>query len=188
MVNWGNFHGFFSTGIPSAVLYPSIIVTIALIVAGVLCGKVRNKVRYTLFILLVEYLFVVLCSTVICRPSITFVFDRLELVPLWTYKCVINHAPGVSVWDIVLNVALFMPLGFLVKLIYPSLSLLKMLGIAVICSLFIEINQYIFEKGVAQTDDVMHNVIGALSGWFIAKCCIRLWDVIYSRSRFVRKL
>jgi glycopeptide antibiotics resistance protein len=96
-------------------------------------------------------------------------FDRLELMPFWTYKCVIAHVPGVSVWDIVLNVVLFLPLGFLVKLLKPSLSIFKMLMVAFTLSLFIETNQYFFEKGVAQFDDVMHNMIGAVIGWLLAK-------------------
>lgn len=172
MIDWGHFTSFFTTGIPSGVLVTSLISTVILLIIGLLWKKVKNKKEYSLWILLIEYLFVVVCSTVICRPSVNFDFDRLELIPFWTYKCVIAHAPGVSVWDIILNVVLFIPLGFLVKLIYPSISALKILGIALLCSLFIETNQYVFEKGVAQIDDVMHNVIGALLGWLLAKWII----------------
>lgn len=168
MINWGGFYVFFSTGIPSVVLYPSFIVTIALIVVGAFCGKVRNKVRFALFILLFEYLFVVVCSTIICRGTSFLTFNRLELTPFWTYKAVITHMRGVSVWDIILNVVLFLPLGFLVKQIWSSVSIIRMLLIALLCSLFIETNQYLFEKGVAQFDDMMHNVIGALIGWLLA--------------------
>ena len=72
---------------------------------------------------------------------------------------------GVSVWDIALNVALFVPLGFLAKLIYPAIPINKMLLIAVGGSVFIEVNQYLGEKGVAQIYVVMHNTIGAGIGW-----------------------
>ena len=155
MINWSNFNGFFSTGVPPKVLYPSLVVFIALIVAGTFCEKVRNKWRYALFILLIEYLFVVTCSTIICRGQQSFEFDRVELIPFWTYLSIITHTPGVSVWDIVLNIVLFLPFGILVKLLYPSMSALKMLGVVVLCSLFVETNQYVFEKGVTQIDDMM---------------------------------
>lgn len=125
---------------------------------------------------MIEYLFVVTCSTIICRGQQSFEFDRVELIPFWTYLSIITHTPGVSVWDIVLNIVLFLPFGILVKLLYPSLSALKMLGVAVLCSLFIETNQYVFEKGVTQIDDVMHNVIGALLGWLMAKIVLQ-WKI-----------
>lgn len=140
---------------------------------GLLCKRVQNKTRYTLWVLLMVYLIVLICSTVICRKVIVFEFDRLQLMPFWTYKAVIHHTPGVSVWDIVLNVALFMPLGFLVKLISPAIPIGKMLLIAFGSSVFIEVNQYYWEKGAVQIDDVMHNTVGAALGWGMAWLCVR---------------
>ena len=168
MIDWGNFQGFFSTGLPAFVLYPSLIFAVILIAIGVFCRKVRNKARYTLVILLVEYLFVVVCSTIICRGHQSFKYAKLELVPFWTYKAVVEKVPGVSVWDIILNVVLFVPLGLLIKLIYPAISLGKIVIVAVFCSLFIETSQFVFEKGIAQIDDVMHNTIGAAIGWLLS--------------------
>lgn len=169
MIDWGNFRDFFTTGIPSIVLYPSLIITAVLLIVGQIWKRINNKKTCALWIFFIEYAFIVVCSTIICRDTVFFEFDRLELTPFWTYSSVINHTPGVSVWDIVLNIVIFFPLGFLLKLLSPSLSLLKMLIIAVCCSVFIEINQYVFEKGVAQLDDIMHNTFGGIIGWFIAR-------------------
>lgn len=179
MINWGNFKGFFSTGIPSDVLNTSLGVSALVIVAMVLVGVWHScslKViwRRVLWVLLAEYLFVVACSTVFFRGVQSFTYARLELMPFWTYKAVVAHIPGVSVWDIVLNVVLFLPLGFLLKLIYHTLPLSKTLLIAVVGSLCIETCQYVFEKGIAQIDDVMHNTIGAGLGWGIAKALLLL--------------
>lgn len=151
------------------VLYPSLIVTGVLMVYGLWAKRIVNKRPFVLWILLIEYFFIVACSTIICRGAMTFGFDRLELTPFWTYAAVMNHTPGVSIWDIVLNVVLFIPLGFLVMSLYTNMRLWKMALIAVCCSVFIETNQYFFEKGIAQIDDVMHNTIGAMIGWGIAK-------------------
>lgn len=181
MIDWSNFKGFFTTGIPSNVLYPSLLVT-AIILIVVLIWKRKNYRRNVLWVLLIEYTFIVVCSTIICRTTVNVGFDRLKLTPFWTYIAVIEHTPGVRVWDIVLNVVLFLPLGFLLKLLRPSLSLPKVLVIALLCSIFIEMNQYIFEKGVAQIDDVMHNVIGALLGWTLAHGILR-----FSRRKITRK-
>ena len=178
MINWGNFNGFFSTGIPSEMLYSSlatiVVVIVIIVVKGVSCSKSSRIIwRNVLWVLLAEYAFVVVCSTIICRGVQSFEFARLELTPLWTYKAVFAHTPGVSMWDIVLNVVLFVPLGFLVKLLYPNLKLWKMALIAVCCSVFIETNQYFFEKGIAQIDDVMHNTVGAMIGGGIAWLCVQ---------------
>ena len=169
MIDWGNFSGFFTTGLPSAVLYTSLSVSVMAIVMGLANKCVNNKTRFVLWVLLIEYLFVLICSTVICRDAISFEFDRLELSPLWTYSAVIHHTPGVSVWDIVLNVVLFVPLGLLIKMIYPKISVWRIVFIGLVCSVFIEANQFLFEKGAAQSDDVMHNTLGAVIGWMIAK-------------------
>lgn len=174
MINWDGLGSFFTTGIPSPIFYTSLSVMVFALLVVLGCRRIENKKRGLIGILLLEYLFVVLCSTVICRKKVTFIFEEFELTPLWTYKAVLNHVYGVSVWDIVLNVVLFVPLGLLVKLLYPKLKLWKMVLIAIGCSVFIEANQYFFEKGIAQIDDVMHNTIGAGIGWLLANGIILL--------------
>jgi len=120
---------------------------------------------------------ILICSTVICRKPFYFEFERLQPTPFWTYKAVIEHTPGVRVWDIILNVVLFVPMGFLIKLIYPAISIWKIFIIAVCCSFFIETNQYMFEKGIAQIDDVMHNTIGCAIGWLLSYGVLRLSSI-----------
>ena len=153
------------------------------IIIGIACKGIKNKRQYVLWVLLIEYLFVLVCSTVICRGEITFEFDRLELTPFWTYIAVINHTPGVRVWDIILNVVLFVPLGFLVKLLFRELKLWKMVLIAIGLSVFIETNQYFFEKGIAQFDDVMHNTIGSAIGWGLALLSVQGFNKFKSLSK-----
>lgn len=166
------FLDYFSVGLPLYVLYSSFGLTIVVIIVA--SRLFRNKRRVVLSALLVEYIYIVVCSTIIFRRINTYKFERIQLTPFWTYRAVMTHTIGVSFWDIVLNVVLFMPLGFLVKLLYPSISSFKMLLVALGCSICIEINQYIFEKGVTQIDDVIHNVIGALMGWIMALIVIKL--------------
>lgn len=183
MVEWKGFGLFFSTGIPNIVLLLLMIVTTLVIVGGLLCWHVKNKMNYTLWVLVVEYGFVVLCSTVICREEITCGFDRIQLTPFWTYMAVFNHTPGVSVWDIMLNIVLFLPLGLLIKLIYPSITFGKMIMIAFVCSLGIEVSQFLFCKGISQIDDVIHNTIGAAVGWGFAKISMTVSQRIMRNNR-----
>ena len=162
-----NFSGFFSTGLPSIILYPSLGVTVSVIFWGLFLDCIKDKRCFVLLTLLVEYIFVVVCSTVVFRPSLSIA--RWELTPFWTYRAVMEHVSGVSVWDIILNVVLFVPFGFLVKMLFPKMSVCKMLSIAALFSLGIEVLQNIYSKGISQFDDIMHNTIGAVLGCFIAK-------------------
>ena len=134
MIDWDKFGLFFRTGIPSELLYLSLLSTLVVIIAGLLWKRLYHKKRFVIWALLVEYLFVVLCSTIICRPTISSSLDKIQLTPFWTYQSIILHTQGVSVWDIVLNVVLFVPLGLLVKLLYPKLSQIRMMLIATGCS------------------------------------------------------
>lgn len=174
MINWGDFTIFFSTGISSEILIESLLITVIAIIVGQFWKRVHWKLRYVLWVLLAEYVFVVACSTVICRGVKSFKYARLKLTPFWTYQAVLEQVPGVSVWDIILNVVLFVPLGFFVKLLYPNIKLWKVMLIAIGCSILIETNQYIFGRGVTQIDDVMHNTIGAILGWLLAKLTIMI--------------
>ena len=187
MINWGGFNLFFKTGIPSELLYPSLLLTLVGIIDGLFWKKRDKEKSFVLWVLLAEYAFIVICSTIICRGGQSFKYARLELETFWTYKAVVAHTPGVSVWDIVLNVVLFVPLGLLVKSLYTNMRLWKMALIAVCCSVFIETNQYFFEKGIAQIDDVMHNTIGALFGWGIAKLVQSAWFLDEPSGKAERK-
>ena len=164
----------FNTGVPAEVLHMSAIMAVLAIILGLLLKVINQKGRYVLWVLLVEYLFVVACVTVICRSTPTFVYAKLELMPFWTYQAILNHTPQVTVRDIIRNLMLFLLLGFLVKLLFPKLHLGKMLLIAVACYICIETSQYLFEKGIAQIDDVMHNAIGSMIGWGVAKVALGL--------------
>ena len=181
MISWDNFTGFFRTGIPIEVLVISLLMALLVAAIGMFCKQVANKKSFVLWVLLIEYLFVVACSTIIFRGEQSFTYAKLELIPFWTYWAVVKHIPGVSIWDIILNVVLFMPLGFLVTLLFPKIPWWKVLMIAMAMSIIIETNQYFFEKGIAQIDDVMHNTIGAIIGWLIARGCIRLMDKCNSK-------
>ncbi len=168
---WDNFSLFFRTGLPSYVLYPSLGLALLVVLSGLLIDYVKDKKVFVLWVLLVEYVFIVVCSTIVFRPCIDYA--RWEWMPFWTYKAVINHISGVKGWDIILNVVLFMPLGLFLKLLFPKLSIIRMLLIAILCSLSIEILQNVLRKGISQFDDIMHNSLGCVLGWLLAYCCIR---------------
>ena len=92
-----DFRDFFKIGIPPIVLYISLIVTL---VVSVFCyfSPLVKKIHSVLIAIFVEYLFIIVCSTIICRGQQSFEYAKLELEPFWTFKAVIERVPGVSVW------------------------------------------------------------------------------------------
>lgn len=156
---------FFKTGISSGYLIGSIILTVVAIICGLLTGRVKDKTHYVIWELFVEYILVVICSTIVFRPEFTdALFPRLQLSPFWTYRAVLSHTIGVSVWDIVLNVVLFVPFGFFVALLFPKSHWGQILLGALVFSFSIEMSQYILSKGISQFDDLMHNLLGCAIG------------------------
>lgn len=133
------------------------------ILIGMLVMKVSRAKRFVLGALLVEYYFLVLCSTVICRAS--HEERSIELMPFWNYPDIWNRVDyPEDLIEVLLNVALFMPIGLLLGGIGFKIKKILLAGICL--SGIIEVSQYAFCKGLCETDDVMHNSFGCAIGYF----------------------
>ena len=75
-------------------------------------------------------------------------------------------------WDIVLNILLFIPLGFLL-----GVKGWKAILFGFLLSAFIECAQYLFLLGYCEADDVLNNTIGTVVG-------IGVWKML---SVFIKK-
>lgn len=158
---------FFKTGIPSEVLYSSLLISVIVIIIGLMMKTVNDKWRYIGRVLFVEYVVVVICSTVLFRPKLSMA--RIEITPFWTYFAVYNHTYGVSIWDIILNIVLFFPLGIFLAILFPKLKIGKAVLIGVLSSVCIELSQLVLQRGIVQFDDVLHNTIGCCLGFLVTK-------------------
>lgn len=153
--------------IPEVVLYSSFLVTVVLLLLGLNLKGIREKKRFFLWVLLLEYVFLVVSSTIVFRAPRFPV--RFELIPFWTYYAIANHDFGVSIWDIVLNIVLFVPLGILISSLFPSFSFKKVVLLGLAFSLCIELSQFFWARGIAQFDDLMHNSLGCFLGFCIVR-------------------
>jgi glycopeptide antibiotics resistance protein len=68
--------------------------------------------------------------------------------------------------NIVGNLLLLIPWGFLIPIIFEINSRKILLFSTFFLSLFIEAVQYIFILGVADVDDIIYNLLGALLGFY----------------------
>lgn len=124
----------------------------------------REGLRYSSLMLLAEWIFLVLCVSVLFREGGEDY--HLNLIPLISYfdygensylmeKAALN----------ILNVVLFFPVGLLLGCGYKNMSWRRAMGIGVLLSVSIEIFQLIFKRGLCETDDVIHNVAGCMIGY-----------------------
>ena len=129
---------------------------------------VRTGLRWSSFLLLIEYIFLLFCSTVIFRP--TGETRRYDFHPFWSYD-----RPELLVENI-MNVIVFIPVGMILgsllrvkgswtSQVTKSMTWLVALLIGCSISITVEALQYFFHKGFSETDDVMHNTVGCLIGF-----------------------
>lgn len=80
-----------------------------------------------------------------------------------------NTLPIVS---LILNIFLYYPLGYLLPILFPKLKPKHVILIGCLCSIATEATQYLLKIGWCETDDVIHNTLGAAIGVWVW-----LWQV-----------
>ena len=68
-----------------------------------------------------------------------------------------------------MNVIVFIPVGLLLGCAFKQVTWWKALLIGYSISVTIEALQFWFMKGFSEVDDVMHNTVGCVIGWFMVK-------------------
>lgn len=68
---------------------------------------------------------------------------------------------------IILNILLFLPLGYLLSILVPNRKSRCIILVGIISSIAIELAQYFLEMGYCETDDVIHNTLGTAIGVWI---------------------
>jgi len=156
----------YDNGVPFVV----VIVT-CLFVCSIVLLLFRVKTNYSVFVrqasfcLLMGYVFLVLCTTIFYREE-TFE-KRYYLQPLWSYSVLYNKLLA----QILMNVMLFIPIGFFVGGALKKKHIWNALRIGFALSFFIELTQLITTRGVFNVDDIIHNILGCVIGYGIFRLC-----------------
>ena len=114
---------------------------------------VRNGWRKIAKLLLIEYVFLIYCSTVIFRET----NDTTKYKPttIETYKEIIEKGSLRIDPEILMNVLVFVPLGLLVCSAIKSVKWWQTLMIGCGMSVSIELLQYILKRGTTEFGDVL---------------------------------
>ena len=136
----------------------AIVLLIGVILVFVLYGR-NQGLRYSCRILSVDYLALLFCSTVFFRKY----SDRrgYDFQPFWSYD------QNDLLYENIMNVVAFVPLGLLLGCAFKSMTWWKVMVIGMCVSLIIETMQFMYKRGFAEVDDVMHNTLGCLIGYCI---------------------
>ena len=143
---------------------------LALIATGVfLWLRYRNensrRWRWILLGLLLCWLAVVLLQTILRERGNT----ELSLVPFQCYITVLQGGEEELLRSAFMNVFLFYPGGLILQSLWKRSRIFPLLLIFFLASVVIEVCQYGFGLGTAETDDVIHNTLGACLGVLAAR-------------------
>ncbi len=122
---------------------------------------IKTGIRYSSILLLLEYIFLIFCSTVIFRT--TGETRQYNFHPFWSYE-----RPDLFVENI-MNVVVFIPVCILLGIAIKQMTWWKALLIGLCISATIETLQFYLMKGFSELDDVMHNTFGCLIGYMLVK-------------------
>lgn len=158
----------YDAGIPKAVvLVISIITCGAVLLLSVLKPDNPALVRRVSWWMFQAYLLMVLCVTIIFREEKDV--SQISMKPIWEYDS-LNYK---LIAESILNVLLFVPLGFLAGAAIRRKRLLETVGLCCGISVAIELLQLITRRGVCNIDDVIHNTLGCFIGYGLFLLCYK---------------
>lgn len=149
----------------------SVIIGIALIVFATIIITYHHStddqhfLRNTSWCIFGGYVSFIFCATVLFRDQAEEI--RYSLQPFLTYANLYNR----RIAEVVLNVLMFIPIGFLSGIAFKNAESIKVIGLGCLLSLSIEILQLLTLRGVCNIDDVIHNTLGCAIGYGIYRLC-----------------
>lgn len=121
----------------------------------------RRGLRWSAVLLLVEYLVLILWLAVLARSVQA---ERMHnFTPFWSYHAIPKDVLVLP--QIILNVAVFIPVGVLLRCAFEKMRWWKVLLVGGAFSVIIEVLQFVTKRGFAEFDDVFHNTLGCLLGY-----------------------
>jgi len=141
--------------------------------------------RVSSYGLLFCYIFIIIGATLLSRGT-WYIDSRIDFLPLNQYRSAWFTFSIIEWRNIILNIAMFVPLGFMLPLFFKRLrTIWKTIIICFIGTVFIETTQLITGRGIFALDDILHNTLGALIGYGLF--CFIL-TIMKSRPLQIRRL
>lgn len=134
----------------------------------------KNGYRPFAWVLVVGYAAYILYVTVFGRAEAEDV--KYNFMPFWSYLATMR-GEGVNLMQVsFLNVVMFVPMGLLLWCPMGKREWWKVLLLLVSFSASIEVLQLVLKRGFCEFDDVFHNALGGMIGYYL--CGLKNFDEI----------
>ena len=155
----------------------------------ILHGKKTIKKNNAIWLIIFGiYLVVVLLATVLDRSY--FIDYGKRVIPLfYSYKSAWNTFSAIEWRNIILNICMFVPFGFLLPL---GVEKARKWWVTYACGFFftviIESVQLITGRGVAECDDVLNNFIGCMIGYGFYTLVIYIYECLKGKMHNLKNV
>lgn len=139
-------------------------------------GKISRKTAL-LSLTLIVYLLLLFFYIVLGRRSQDYNKFSLQLIE--PYQRLIQSGTSWDYKEVIVNIASFIPIGFLTGCIAKRKKVLKGTAVAFAFSLLCEILQFIMRNGYSEVKDVINNTFGAFLG---ALLCVIILSIIKKKG------
>lgn len=93
---------------------------------------------------------------------------KIGVIPFSSYIDIAN-GDRFLLPQVLMNIVMFIPVGFLLKTVWREWDWKKVIACGAALSIVIELSQLLFLKGSAEADDLIHNTIGCVIGYWFYK-------------------
>ena len=123
--------------------------------------------RLLLYAVFIVYIVVVVGATMLRYSMHSFSGEMGEIYPLfYSYKEAWNHFSAREWRNIILNIMMFVPFGFLLPLVSKMFQVFWKTYLAgFLFTFLIEMTQLLLNLGICELDDFMNNTVGAMIGY-----------------------
>lgn len=128
--------------------------------------KIIGKKRLFLHAVMICYIVIIIGAVFLSRSA--GIYGDINLHIFSSYKEAYHNMKESLFRNIILNILLFVPMGFLLPFYSDKLKrIYKVVPIGFFVTLFIEIIQYVLKLGIFEIDDIFNNTLGTLIGYCI---------------------
>ena len=134
---------------------------------------VKEGFRQTFIGLLFIYAIFIVCTTVVYRPVVGY---EIRLIPFGSYFNLYDGCER-AFEENLMNIIAFVPIGLLLIVGAKKQSWKCVAIVGFGFSLVIEFLQFQYNRGIGELDDLIHNTIGCVIGYFVAKAIMRFYII-----------
>lgn len=148
-------------------------------------SKRIKKSQLLLYALSIGYVVIIIGATFLSRFQDSFIYNgEINLNLFSSYREAYHHmnidlTKNTLFRNLILNIMLFMPVGFLLPFYSDKLKkMYKVVLIGFVATLTIELTQHFNNYGVFEIDDIFNNTLGTLLGY----CCYMIFERIKNKE------